>query len=236
MWYRSRPQTPLSLQNLFSMINHPSVLPCNIKTMQLFRPSLILYSLLFTILFAGCSDPETFVVTGQLVEGCDQVPISSQEIELFQIDNGTIATSTTDSEGRFSFAYSEDRLSGNEKISLGIVGSLQSLRFVSTVPANDDAGTLILAPTVDIILSLNVSNPYTEKDTLFYTDYRLQNGSLAKLTGPFQSSVIDTALNVVAESSIRYIWFINENTPENNNNRRFDVNGCAMNTVTLDIE
>ena len=101
----------------------------------------------------------------------------------------------TDSEGYFEINY----------ITKGGEGTLNVSGYsnvLSKIPIGEgqvlDIGEVYLNGKVNFIIKLQVNNPHTAQDTLFYYDWNYPQGAahwIKKIPGPFVSGIIDTVYN-----------------------------------------
>ena len=155
---------------------------------------LILLFVLF--LFNACiKDTKVYTIKGILSQNCNHTPIAGEALELWQqreVGNqkATLATTTTDGNGYFTFSYKVDN--DNYPLTIRNAGGYT---YMERIPQRQNLQNLVVyqAPTTSIKLSLNVQNAYTSSDTLYITDFRIYTTEKLKIAGPFTSGELYTA-------------------------------------------
>ncbi len=159
--------------------------------------------LIFTIsilLFSCKKDNSiTHTLSGQYIY-CNGV-VYTGDFELYQEKSGSnssgqiLATTKTDSLGNFSFTYSTDNTQdklilrtssgfGYNKVLEGIdIGDISNLKIYNT-------------HRYHLIVSLNITKPYTSSDTLFLQSYTNAYPNGIKIVGPFVSGRVYVATNL----------------------------------------
>ena len=165
-------------------------------------------------------------VTGRLMESCD-TPAANKD-GIIRLSGGgflnkpsTSLEFTTDENGYFKVTHNEAfsafsvRTSANHSVlEASISGDEKELGEVYIFP-----------PSVSYYLYLDVSNAFTESDTLVYNNHGWpQDGrdKLLKIAGPFQSGIVDTVYMATNMNHlpIDFNNMININLPERTINYR----------------
>ena len=164
----------------------------------------IISLLSFTLIFIfGCKKEKvTYSLTGQLVSCGSTQYTANSYVDLFQQRNGgnykseIVATTTTDSDGKFSFTYTPNNNLDNVLI------LRQSSRFgfvnlVEGIPIKNipDFKYYYSGSGYHLIVSLNVQKPYTANDTLYVYIPGSTAATEYKAAGPFVSGRIITKIN-----------------------------------------
>jgi hypothetical protein len=153
--------------------------------------NLILFILTFSIFIFSCKKEKiTHTITGQFMP-CSGYN-NTGDFELYQQKNGSnsnaqiLSTTKTDPNGKFSFTYTTDNT--QDKLILRTSSGFGYANIVEGIDITDIPDLKIFFPSYHLIISLNVTKPYTSSDTLFMGNYN--NGTpigLVKVAGPFIS-------------------------------------------------
>lgn len=175
---------------------------------------------------------------GRIVAGCDGTPMAnlnmmfSQQTTQFNT-GGRVGECTTDENGYFELIYTPEH---NGLLTLYSHGPV-----LTDIPLDDqlDLGDVYYSAAVNFTVRLDVQNPYTDQDTLYYYDWNYPVSSttwVKKIPGPFQSGFIDTVTNATfmdfpisysKESTIKVNYYINVYDP--NNNAKVSLMPCSGN-------
>ncbi len=147
-------------------------------------------------LFTNCKKEKvSYTIKGQVVLCFNgtQTPQANKTIELYQQKNGTnvnaevLSTTTTDNNGDFTFTYTTTNLSDGLIIreSSGF-GYYNLIAGVPIININDMK--IYYLGRYNLVVSLNVTKPYTNNDTLYVNN--LKNLTYIKKAGPFTSGRI----------------------------------------------
>ncbi|MBC7537077.1 MAG: hypothetical protein H7258_15410 [Ferruginibacter sp.] len=205
------------------------------------------------ILFYSCgkndTSPTTYV-SGHLYETCGGAPVKNRGLYIYQLNaaigstnTNILATGSTDSTGYFKIPYGtknpaarlELRLEGGNYAVIALPANLQII----------DSLKVYLHSTCNIVVKLNVINPYTVDDTLTITNYNPPYTAF-KIAGPFENGILYTAndfqillpyyigsgLTGNPNEQIRYT--VNDLT--NFSGKDFLMQTCATSEVVIDIE
>ncbi|MBC7537076.1 MAG: hypothetical protein H7258_15405 [Ferruginibacter sp.] len=201
------------------------------------------------VLFCGCgkndTTPTTYV-SGHLYETCGGAPVKNRGLYIYQLNAaiGTIntnilatgSTDSTDSTGYFKIPYGtknpaarlELRLEGGNYAVIALPANLQII----------DSLKVYLHSTCNIVVRLNVINPFTNLDTLYINDYR-NPGENLKVAGPFLSDILYSANNynillpTYSANNTRMGYSLNLNTAVY---KEFNAKPCIDNEVVVDIQ
>jgi hypothetical protein len=180
---------------------------------------IITYILLFVLLTA-CTKNKEYVLTGRLMQSCD-TPAANKDALIYFSNTGlfpepsTTLEFTTDGNGYFEVKHNEPFSNFSVRTS-----AAHSVLEVSSIPDDNDLGDVYLfPPSVSYYLYLDVSNAFTESDTLVYNNHGWpQDGrdKLLKIAGPFQSGIVDTVYMATNMNHlpIDFNNIINNNLPE----------------------
>ena len=200
--------------------------------------------------FIGCGKRDTtptVYVSGHLYESCGGAPVKNQGLYIYQQytgtnGTGTLATGSTDSTGYFKIPFGTTN--PINLVELRLEGGNYAVCTWPFSSNNMDDLNVYNISTCNIVVRLNVINPYTSLDTLDINDYRgLTN---LKIPGPFTSGILYTAndYNIllpnylgVGETGILHEPFayrLNHAPTFTINN--FTMKTCATNEVVVNIE
>lgn len=211
-----------------------------------------LIPIIIVAIFSGCGKRDitpTVYVSGHLYESCGSAPVKNQGLSIFQSNANSytspniLATGSTDSTGYFKIPYgTTDPMT---KIELRLSGTNYAVTTLPLVLTTIDDLKVYEVSTCDIVVRLNVINPYTANDTLKITNFNPPYVVL-KIPGPFVSGTLYSASNFqilspdyigsgetgVSNQEIRYM--INNNPTISV--KQFLMKSCATNEVTVDIQ
>lgn len=138
------------------------------------------------VIVNSCNKDKEYTLTGRLMASCD-VPMPNTVISLKQDVNmlnqgGFLGDFSTDENGYFNIVYTPERGGALRFVSNG--------SFFENIPAyqNLDLGNVYYGASVNFNISLEVTNPYTDQDTLEYGNPI--TGQSEFIPGPFQSGQI----------------------------------------------
>ncbi|MBC7537075.1 MAG: hypothetical protein H7258_15400 [Ferruginibacter sp.] len=151
------------------------------------------------ILFSGCKKNDTtptVYVSGHLYQTCGGLAVKNQALYIYQLNagsnsTGTLATGSTDSTGYFKIPYGTTNPINLIELRLG-GGNYAVCTWPFYSRDIDDLNVYNIS-TCNIVVRLNVINPYTSLDTLDINDYR--NLTNLKIPGPFTPGILYTANN-----------------------------------------
>jgi len=152
----------------------------------------IISLLVLILMFISCNKDKTHILKGRLIYDCN-TPVPNTEVELKTGLQNSIYRyyGTSDENGYFSIVY--------EKGNTGTL-RINKDRILEGIPLQIgkeyDLGDVYVGGTIDLIVKLQVNNPHTENDTLFYSDLG-SNDWAAKIAipGPFTTGVVDTFID-----------------------------------------
>lgn len=157
----------------------------------------LIFIFIIVVFLSGCgkndTTPTTYV-SGHLYETCKGAPIKNQELYIYQLytgtnGTGTLATGTTDSTGYFKIPYATTNRIDLVELRLGGGNYAICTWPFSSNDINDS--NVYNISTCNIVVRLNVINPYTINDTLQISDARAD--TVLKVPGPFISGILYTA-------------------------------------------
>jgi hypothetical protein len=167
----------------------------------------ILLIILITISVVSCKrESVSYTINGQFLS-CTAYN-NTDNYELFQQKNGSnvnaqiLATTKTDANGNFSFTYTTNNM--NDKLILRQSSGFGYSKILEEIDLGNISNLIIGKPIYHLIVSLNVTKPYTSNDTLFMANYN-SNGSpigFVKVAGPFISGRKFTFPNLYSGTSI----------------------------------
>ena len=191
------------------------------------------------LLFSACDKNKTYILKGRLIYNCG-IPVSNQDLVELKTE-GEFHTTTTDSNGYFTFTYKKGSFGvlriNKDKILIGIP--------LQTSPELD-LGDVYVGGTIDLIVKLQVNNPHTENDTLLIFD--LESNDYTKqiaIPGPFTTGVIDTFIDGYFPNfpifygkspRLSYRHSFIPYTPDGAVYTDINVSFCDMNEITLVID
>ncbi|MGM0480164.1 MAG: hypothetical protein ACQERC_13155 [Bacteroidota bacterium] len=152
-----------------------------------------------TLLLISCSKQKNqeHTLTGRLMQSCEIPAANKDGIIYFSggglLNNPSITLEfTTDDNGYFEVDHNEPFTEFSVRTS-----PANSVLEVDSIPGDDnDLGEVYLfPPSVSYYLYLEVSNAFTESDTLLYNNHGWPEDGrdeLLKIAGPFQSGIVDT--------------------------------------------
>jgi hypothetical protein len=166
------------------------------------------YLSIFAILLSSCTKEEkdkSRVVKGKIVRDCFGTPYPNLKLNLNGSRNyfqkPVSATTRTDENGVYEIRYegpiSELILNSGAPIMDRIPGHLDYV----------DVGEIIQGMGIgNFVIKLEVKNPYTEQDTLFYNRFRmpLNDETIGMLIGPFSDCILDTVRDFPLLPGISY--------------------------------
>ena len=193
-------------------------------------------------------DNTYYTIEGHLFYDCDKEPVKGLTLRLiqntvrnlFSNEDGLLDTCVTDSNGYYKFVFKDK---GGTELLMRYKAGWGYNTLIQDIPDQICFLDLNLykQPSINLEVSLNVINPYSEKDTLVVNDFKSIDGF--KTTGPFKSGLLFRSENVgLLESSwakdFYYVsWFL---LPygQRINYENFSVDQYCDNTIrlTLNIE
>ncbi len=155
--------------------------------------------LLILVITSSCKKEKiSYSLKGQIVlcySPTNQVAYKNAKIELFQQKIGIdrkgeiIGTTTTDSSGNFNFTYTTNNITDKIKIRESSGFGLSDI--ISGIPVkNIDNLKVYYSGRYNLVVILNVINPYTNNDTLFVSN--LKTLTYLKRAGPFVNGRVYT--------------------------------------------
>lgn len=184
---------------------------------------LILYFILPILLMASkCNEKnkEPNVMRGRLMYNCT-TPASNVKVLLKTDGMKTVEMIDgskelfTDEDGYFEFQFHRKANKYTLYAPYKTMGFIPDKKYL-------DLGEVNLGGRMNFIIKLQVSNPYTENDTLYYYDWNYpQNGAdhwVKKVAGPFQQGNLDTVVNSLFMSypliysrapSVKVLYYVN---------------------------
>lgn len=180
------------------------------------------------MLFVSCSkqNNQEHRLSGRLMQSCN-TPAANKDGLIYFSGGGllnhpsTTLEFTTDENGYFEVIHNKRFTEFSVRTS-----AAHSVLEVNSVPDDNDLGDVYLfPPSVSYYLYLDVSNAFTESDTLVYNNHGWpQDGrdKLLKIAGPFQSGIVDTVYMATNMNHlpIDFNNMINNNLPERTINYR----------------
>ncbi len=158
----------------------------------------IILFIIVAILFTNCKKEKVaYTITGQFLP-CTGYN-NTDNYEIYQKKNGSkvnaeiLATTKTDANGNFSFNYTTSNL--NDKLTLRQSSGFGYSEIIAEINLGDISNLIIGRPLYHLILSLNVTKPYTSNDTLFIRRATLYNPIDFKIAGPFTSGRLLSKIN-----------------------------------------
>jgi hypothetical protein len=203
--------------------------------MRLFK-GITLFFIAVLLLSSKCNKKNTVpgVLKGRVMVNCTtpyankevsvQAPAGFSKLEYLEDANGN-SVFYTDDDGYFEITYV------TRKVHEGTLFAPYSA--MTGIPLGEgqnlDIGEVNLNGTVNFVIKLQVNNPYSANDTLYYSNWSYPNPTdiALKLAGPFQTGIIDTAINVPYTK----VQIYNE-VPKLN--MTYYMNNVADNTVYFD--
>lgn len=119
-------------------------------------------------------------------------------IDLFQQSNGSnnnskvLANTSTDSQGNFTFNYNTSNI--RDKLIIRTSTGFGFFKIIEGIPIEDLPNLKIFTGNYGLVVSLNVTKPYTNNDTLVII--KPDSNLLKKYSGPFVSGRIFSCKNV----------------------------------------
>ena len=144
-------------------------------------------------------EPRIVTVKGKIRYNCNDTANYASKLTLIQytgylFDDKSIYETTTESDGSFTIEYPLDN---GAEFFLKIDG----VETYGNIPKKDiDFGTINMYGYINYKLNLNVTNSYTQNDTLLVGDLNYYGPNSTgnqwlKIPGPFVSGTIDTVVN-----------------------------------------
>lgn len=152
----------------------------------------------YSIFLGACKKDKitTNTIQGQIVvcySPTNQVAYANSKIELYQQKDGTnikaeiLSTTTTDNIGNFTFTYATTNLS--DKLIIRESSGFGYSNLITGIPIKDVNDLKVyFAGRYNLVVSLNVTKPYTTSDTLSIRN--LNGGVNPKIAGPFRNGRI----------------------------------------------
>ncbi|MEO8772647.1 MAG: hypothetical protein ABI402_21305 [Ferruginibacter sp.] len=210
----------------------------------------LIFIFIVLLFFCGCgkndTSPTTYV-SGHLYETCNGAPIKNQGLYIYQQSlssngNNTLATGSTDSTGYYKIPYGTGNSINN--IELRLSGGNYAVTTLPKSLVNIDDLNVYNISTCNIVVRLNVINPYTSLDTLDINDYRSLTN--LKIPGPFISGILYTAsdynillpnyLGVGETGTLHEPFAYRLNHAPTFTIQNFTMKTCATNEVVVNIE
>ena len=169
---------------------------------------LILISII--LLVSNCKKEKTQrIISGQILNcnnGVGAPDFKNIEINLFQQKNGSnnkskvLANTTTDSDGNFTFYYNTENT--YDKLKIRTSSGFGFFILLEDIPIEDIRNLKIIRPSYNLVVSLNVTKPFTSNDTLFVS--KPDSNTIFKIVGPFISGRIFKSKNVPLNGTLNY--------------------------------
>jgi hypothetical protein len=162
--------------------------------------------IIFLLLFSCKKEKVSYTITGRFLP-CTGYN-NTDNYEIYQKKNGSnvnaeiLATTKTDANGSFSFTYITSNL--NDKLTLRQSSGFGYSEILENIDLGDIPNLIIGRPLYHLILSLNVTKPYTSNDTLFVLRATLYNPISFKIAGPFVSGRLLKIVNAGFYPSASY--------------------------------
>lgn len=189
-------------------------------------------------------------IKGQIVvcySPTNQVSYANSKIELYQQNNGTnsksqiLATTTTDANGNFTFEYSTDN--SNDNLIIRESSGFGFSNIMTGIPLKTmDNLKIYYSGRYNLVVSLNVTKPYTNNDTLYVANPKTLN--YVKKAGPFFNGryYFESSVPVKPDPNYSYNtenlrFVINNDNNSFNKDFQIETNKLCGDTVyvTLDI-
>jgi len=202
------------------------------KTIKIFGLSIVV------LLLFACGKKDPYIIKGRLIYDCG-IPVANLDNVELKTDGKEFLTTTSDENGYFSFAVTKGNR-GHLRINKDEILSLIPLYGGK----EKDLGDVYVGGTIDLIVKLQVNNPHTANDTLFYWDLE-SNDPTAKiaLPGPFTTGVVDTFIDgyfpnfpIFYGKSPRLDFAYYYSNYDGGHYSEIDVSFCDMNEITLVID
>ena len=193
--------------------------------------NIVIFTAMALLINSCKKTPETiYTLKGQII-GCingNVTPnLKNTAIDLFQKNDGSnfnakvLATTTTDANGNFAFAYSTTN--GGDKLIVRTAAGFGFADLMTNIPIGDISNLKIYySGGYNLVVGLNVTKPYNITDTLILV--KPDSLRLIKIPGPFVSGRVFKINNRAVNPSLNYL--ING-----------DIIKCRLNnTIYLDKE
>lgn len=152
------------------------------------------YLLLSAFLLFSCK-PKTvnYVITGKLVNGCDDSPLKDVRVQAIQMNtnDGFNVSATSDDYGDFELL-----IAASEKTNYRFMNLQEEVPLEAV-----DYGHIPLYSNSEIHYRISISNPHTAADTLWIADIA-RPGKFLRMKGPFHDTLIGnipvTCVNTLA--------------------------------------
>ena len=209
------------------------------------------YFFILCLAICGCKKNDTtptVYVSGHLYQTCGGLAVKNQALYIYQLNagsnsTGTLATGSTDSTGYFKIPYGTTNPINLIELRLG-GGNYAVCTWPFYSKDIDDLNVYNIS-TCNIVVRLNVINPYTSNDTLKITNFNPPYIVL-KVPGPFVSGTLYTANDFqillpnyigngesgISKQEIRYT--INNNPTVSV--KEFLMKSCVTNEVIVEIQ
>ena len=151
--------------------------------------------IVLSLIIFGCKkqSPNTYTIKGQLLNcnnGVTTPTFVNTSIDLFQQNGGSnnnskvLANTTTDAQGNFTFSYSTTNT--RDKLIIRASSGFDFASLMEGIPLEDISNLKVnIPPLYNLVISLNVTNPFTNSDTL--SVIRADSNIVKKIAGPFVS-------------------------------------------------
>jgi hypothetical protein len=199
----------------------------------------IILFLLILFAFASCKHDEVVcTLKGRILNDCNGAPFANQEIALKQelssgltIQGGILAETTTDADGNFVFTYQSEN---GEPLSINCSGPI-----IQGIPVKktQDIGTFFSYGKANFTISLVTSRPFTNLDTLYYTNYVSPETGITRIkVGPFTNQVLDSIVSHTLGGPFNYgesystmgvTYYLNKANVSNFKHAAFNVDNCG---------
>ena len=172
----------------------------------------LIFILSLAILLSSCKKEKlTYSITGQLVSCGSTQYTANSYVDLFQQRNGgnykseIVATTTTDSEGKFSFTYIPNNNLDDVLILRQSSGN-SFINLVEGIPIKNisDFKYYYSGFAYNLVVSLNVQKPYTANDTLYVQSCSTVNPNGIKIPGPFVSGRLFVVPGLALRPKVNY--------------------------------
>lgn len=202
------------------------------------------------ILFTNCKKEKvTYTIKGQIIicySPTNQVSYANSKIDLFQQKNGTfsgaqtLANTTTDTNGNFTFDFTTDNQ--NDNLIIRESSGFGNSNIMTGIPLkNIDDLKIYYNGRYNLVVSLNVTKTYTNSDTLYISNPKTLN--YVKKAGPFINGryFVESGVSVKPDpnyefnsENIRYV--INNDNNSFNKDYKVVTNKLCGDTVYVSLD
>lgn len=212
--------------------------------------NIILVIITISIICSCKKEKVSYKLSGQLSSCFANVKraYANEEIRLYQKNPGffsnddkALATTKTDNNGNFSFDYFAENT--NNKVAIQASSGFGFNTLVSQIPVKNIDNADFYLGGYNLVVSLNVTKPYTNSDTLYVSN--LKTLIFVKKAGPFVSGRYYVETNVPVKPEVNYEfnsedlrYVINDNSNTFYTDFKIENNKLCGDTVyvTLDIK